>query len=192
LSSTQDDVQQLVAAAHFLRDQPKAEAHYYSRVIAEVAQRMLAASAAPAEARCESCVGNDADMPCAYPGEDKPGCLRDARLRVDRPTPPSRAAFISELESTAQNLLLDEDAVGAERVRHAVHLLRSAPPGTWKVLLSSSAVITKIDAAIAMVSALCDGSQRWTMSVPARPDSDPDLVIAGALQAARDLIGGSK
>jgi hypothetical protein len=120
MSSTQDDVQQLVAAAHFLRDQPKAEAHYYSRVIAEVAQRMLAAPQAsaqepagwrdflvklsatdggvvngnrlslaakellaahttPVEARCKSCGGNDGDMPCAYPGEGKPGCLRDAR-----------------------------------------------------------------------------------------------------------------
>jgi hypothetical protein len=43
----------------------------------------LAASAAPmqpTEARCKSCGGNDGDMPCAYPGEGKPGCLRDTRL----------------------------------------------------------------------------------------------------------------
>ncbi|WP_283444194.1 hypothetical protein [Noviherbaspirillum suwonense] len=72
----------------------------------------------------------------AYPGEGKPGCLRDARLRVDRPTPPSRAAFISELESTAQDLLPNEDAAGAERVRHAARLLRTSQPETWKVLPS--------------------------------------------------------
>lgn len=43
MSQAQDDVMQLVAAAHFLRDQQKAEAQYYSRVIAEIAQRLLAA-----------------------------------------------------------------------------------------------------------------------------------------------------
>lgn len=30
--------------------------------------------------QCSYCRGNDKDMPCAYPGEGKPGCLRDARL----------------------------------------------------------------------------------------------------------------
>jgi hypothetical protein len=44
------------------------------------AAAQLAAPVAPAEARCKSCGGNDADMPCAYPGEGRPGCLRDARL----------------------------------------------------------------------------------------------------------------
>lgn len=38
--------------------------------------------------RCPFCQGNDADMPCAYPGEDWPGCLRYDRLHggadVDR------------------------------------------------------------------------------------------------------------
>jgi hypothetical protein len=62
-------------------------------------------------------------------------------------------------------------------------------PETWKVLPSPPAVMATVDAAIAMVPALCNGSQRWTMSVPARLDSDPDLVIAGALQNARVLIG---
>jgi hypothetical protein len=33
-----------------------------------------------AEGRCPMCYGNDADMPCAYPGEEQPGCLRDIRL----------------------------------------------------------------------------------------------------------------
>ena len=32
------------------------------------------------EPECPACNGNDRDMPCAYPGEGKPGCLRDARL----------------------------------------------------------------------------------------------------------------
>lgn len=30
--------------------------------------------------QCQSCNGNDRDMPCAYPSEGKPGCLRDQRL----------------------------------------------------------------------------------------------------------------
>jgi hypothetical protein len=35
-----------------------------------------------------------------------------------------------------------------------------------------------------MVSALCDGSRDWIMSIPARPDHDPDLVIGEALRVA--------
>lgn len=50
--SAEDDVLQLVAAAHFLRELPLAEAHYYSKVIAEIARRMLAAPvAAPSPAK---------------------------------------------------------------------------------------------------------------------------------------------
>lgn len=30
---------------------------------------------------CPWCRGNDRDMPCLYPSEGKPGCLRDARLK---------------------------------------------------------------------------------------------------------------
>lgn len=30
---------------------------------------------------CTYCHGNDRDVPCAYPSEGKPGCLRDARLK---------------------------------------------------------------------------------------------------------------
>lgn len=29
---------------------------------------------------CNYCNGNDNDKPCAYPSENKPGCLRDERL----------------------------------------------------------------------------------------------------------------
>lgn len=36
----------------------------------------------PALATCKSCNGNDGDAPCAYPGEGKHGCLRDARLAL--------------------------------------------------------------------------------------------------------------
>ena len=36
----------------------------------------------PEEARCKSCNGNDGDMPCAYPGENKHGCLRNARMAI--------------------------------------------------------------------------------------------------------------
>lgn len=32
-------------------------------------------------ANCPSCNGNDADKPCAYPSEGKPGCPRDERLQ---------------------------------------------------------------------------------------------------------------
>lgn len=38
-----------------------------------------------------------------------------------------------------------------------------------------------------MVSAICDGRRDWIMSIPARPDSDPDLVIGTALSVADNL-----
>lgn len=53
---------------------------------------------------------------------------------------------------------------------------------------SEREALAKINAALATVSALCDGTERWTMRVPAEPDRDPDLVISGALEAAKDLI----
>jgi hypothetical protein len=31
---------------------------------------------------CPYCHGNDGAIPCAYPSEGKPGCLRDARVRL--------------------------------------------------------------------------------------------------------------
>lgn len=46
----------------------------------------------------------------------------------------------------------------------------------------------RIAAASETVSALCRGDARWTMSVPARPTEDPDLVISAALMDARKLL----
>ena len=46
----------------------------------------------------------------------------------------------------------------------------------------------KIAHALKIVSGLCDGSRRWEMNVPARPDSDPDLVLSGALRAAQEEL----
>jgi hypothetical protein len=48
--------------------------------------------------------------------------------------------------------------------------------------------LEKIIKANAKVSAICSGEERWTMSIPARPDHDSDLVIASALGAAMKLI----
>lgn len=35
------------------------------------------------DVRCPTCNGNDGEAPCAYPGENAPGCLRTARLKQD-------------------------------------------------------------------------------------------------------------
>jgi hypothetical protein len=37
--------------------------------------------------KCPVCLGNDRDMPCAYPSQNKAGCLRDLRLTQAYPTP---------------------------------------------------------------------------------------------------------
>lgn len=54
-------------------------------------------------------------------------------------------------------------------------------------------VLAMIDRALAMVEALCRprgtaGAREWEMSIPARADRDPDLVIADALFAARRVL----
>jgi hypothetical protein len=43
------------------------------------------------------------------------------------------------------------------------------------------------DAGRRMVSALCDGAREWILSIPARPDHDPDLVIWAGLAAVDSL-----
>lgn len=50
-----------------------------------------------------------------------------------------------------------------------------------------------INTAMEMVSALCqpkgtEGARNWTMSIPARRDYDPDLVIANGLRLAKEEI----
>ena len=46
----------------------------------------------------------------------------------------------------------------------------------------------KIDTAWSMLRSLCDGNVKWHMSIPAQPDSYPDLVIADGLHAGKELL----
>ena len=50
----------------------------------------------------------------------------------------------------------------------------------------------KIVSALRMVSDLCDKRREWTMSIPARPDYDPDLVIADALYTAKYELSAAR
>lgn len=54
--------------------------------------------------------------------------------------------------------------------------------------LNRDEVLAKIEKARDTVAALCTGEKNWTMSVPARRDTDPDLVIADALASAAALL----
>lgn len=45
-----------------------------------------------------------------------------------------------------------------------------------------------IDTAHQMVAALCEGAREWVMSIPARPDHDPDLIIADGLEAGKKAL----
>ena len=46
----------------------------------------------------------------------------------------------------------------------------------------------KIEKCLQMISELNNGKKKWTMSVPARPESDPDLVIStGLVEGVRIL-----
>lgn len=49
-------------------------------------------------------------------------------------------------------------------------------------------VYAALDAADAEVDALCQTPRKWTMSIPARPNEDSDLVIGKALHLARKAL----
>ncbi len=49
--------------------------------------------------------------------------------------------------------------------------------------MSDEKIKEKLAKAHQMVSDLCHGREEWLMQIPARPDKDPDLVIASGLYA---------
>lgn len=54
--------------------------------------------------------------------------------------------------------------------------------------IDPAAVRKRCEAAMQMVSDLCQGRRNWTMSIPARPDYDPDLIISAALADIPKLL----
>lgn len=73
-----------------------------------------------------------------------------------------------------------------DRVDAIAAILREAFP-QGEAVKDLASVIAEIDKAQDEVKALCHG-KRWIMCVPARPDEDSDLVISGALRAAKNAI----
>lgn len=53
---------------------------------------------AVARARCPVCLGNDYDVPCAYPSGGTAGCLRDIRLDEERERNAWAAEFRAALD----------------------------------------------------------------------------------------------
>lgn len=53
-----------------------------------------------------------------------------------------------------------------------------------------AAIRARLVKAHEVVSDLCHGRRRWTMSVPAREDHDPDLLVGAALRDADALLAG--
>lgn len=49
-------------------------------------------------------------------------------------------------------------------------------------------LIAKIDKASQTVSELCNGTRKWIMSIPARIDYDPDIIISDALYSAKAAL----
>lgn len=60
--------------------------------------------------------------------------------------------------------------------------------GTVTVSIDPDAIRERNDAARQMVSDLCHQRREWMMSIPARRDYDPDLVISASLQDVRKLL----
>lgn len=55
-----------------------------------------------------------------------------------------------------------------------------------------AAIEAHVAAAHDKVAALCDGRERWRMSIPAEPERDADLVISRALAHADSLVAEVK
>lgn len=60
--------------------------------------------------------------------------------------------------------------------------------GTVTITFDPAAIIDRNDAARQMVSDLCHGERDWIMSIPARRDWDPDLIISASLRDVRTLL----
>jgi hypothetical protein len=60
------------------------------------------------------------------------------------------------------------------------------PDETTKPSVDSTSEM--LDKALALVCELSEGKRRWTLSVPVRLDYDPDMVIGGAIRAAKARI----
>lgn len=54
--------------------------------------------------------------------------------------------------------------------------------------IDAAAVRARCEAAMQMVNDLCQGRRNWMMSIPARPDYDPDLIISAALADIPKLL----
>ena len=86
--------------------------------------------------------------------------------------------------ATCPTEVQQHEAASGHHMRRAGERPADAGGGT----LDLEAVEAQIERANGAVRALCHGEQRWTMSVPARPEEDPDLVIGQALHAAERLV----
>jgi len=90
---------------------------------------------------CPYCHGNDQSAPCAYPGEGKPGCLRDARLMNpaqkpvwDREQTPKRCAngryveyedyesMLAQRDASRRAQVAAEGEVGRALAAHAIEV----------------------------------------------------------------------
>jgi len=49
--------------------------------------------------------------------------------------------------------------------------------------MSETKIAERVDTALNLINDLCQGRRTWTMSVPARRDYDPDLVLSDTVMA---------
>lgn len=140
-------------------------------------------------------------------GAKEVSALRDSviayrkRMRdPDTSARPSDAEIVSALrdevavhEMAARSVMADESfcvwqEARAKRLRHLVEALEAAPRAERPTADEIVNILAALDKADTKLNALCQGTEKWRMSVPARLDDDPDLVIGRALSLARQLI----
>lgn len=99
-------------------DLTDAQAEVCRKALMEGGSATIAPMSGEPERWCPSCGGNDENHPCAYPSENKRGCMRDERLRSSVPSSSSISEICSMIKD-CQYLSKDEvmrvlDAAGVK------------------------------------------------------------------------------
>ena len=75
-----------------------------------------------------------------------------------------------------------------EKHENVIAVYEAIRPYLSKQPVSVGEALEKIAKAEAKISSLCSGDEEWIMSIPARPEHDPDLVISSALHSAKAAL----
>lgn len=112
------------------------------------------------------------DLPSKAHGGGGTSTRRVSSKRCERRTPSERSSR----------------AIGSTQMSDTTNDTPSLASSEARPVTETQDALAKIERAHQMISDLNHQRQRWVMSIPARPDEDPDLVVGEALSAAERLL----